>query len=309
MISLLVPVYNYDVTSLINCLHAAIEDSQIFTEIIIGADGCDPVYTDQIKSLGKLPKVKNYISKDNLGRAAIRNRLADQSSGSHLLYIDADALISGNAKQYFEKWANHINAAPVICGGTAYRDKPPADPDKYLRWHYGYFREQRTLKQRNRNPYASFTGFNFMIEKELMAKIRFNEELKKYGHEDTLLGYQLKKAGIKFLHIDNPLIHDGIESNREFIRKTREGVYNLNTLYDMVTDKKEFAGTVRLLKMFRKLKVIGIARLLALLYKKRKRRIEIIVRSGTCSLYLFSLYKLSLFSYFRYGYDEEVKSD
>ena len=296
MISLLVPVYNYDVTSLINCLHTAIEDSQIFTEIIIGADGCDPVYTDQIKSLSKLTKVKIFISSDNLGRATIRNRLADQSSGSHLLFIEADSLISGNAKQYFEKWANYVNAAPVICGGTAYRDKPPADPDKYLRWHYGYFREQRTLKQRNRNPYASFTGFNFM------AKIRFNEDLKKYGHEDTLFGYQLKKAGIKCLHIDNPLVHDGIDPNREFIRKTREGVYNLNILYDMVTDKKEFAGTVRLLKMFRKLRVIGIARLLALLYRKRNRRIEIIVRSGTCSLYLFDLYKLSLFSYFRYGY-------
>ncbi len=303
MISLLVPVYNYDVTSLINCLHGAIEDSQIFTEIIIGADGCDPVYTEQIKSLTNLPKVKNYISSKNLGRATIRNRLADQSTGNYLLYIEADSLISGDAKQYFEKWANYINAAPVICGGTAYKDSPPADPDKYLRWHYGYFREQRTLKQRNRNPYGSFTGFNFMIEKELMAKIRFNEELKKYGHEDTLFAYQLKKAGIKCLHIDNQLVHDGIESNLEFIRKTKEGIYNLNILYNKVTDIKEFAGTARLIKIFRILKVIGISKLLALLYKKRKRRIEVIMRSGKCSLRLFFLYKLSLFSYFRYGYD------
>ena len=94
--------------------------------------------------------------------------------------------------------------------------------------------------ERNKHPHASFSTFNVLIERSVFSKIRFNEELKQYGYEDTLLGYQLKKAGINILHIDNGLIHEGLESNRDFLTKTKLGIENLSKLYDNVTDKKSF---------------------------------------------------------------------
>ena len=66
-----------------------------------------------------------------------------------------------------------------------------------------------------------------------------------------LLGYQLKKAGIDILHIDNGLVHEGLESNRDFLNKTKLGIENLSKLYDNVTDKKSFSETVRMLGIYK----------------------------------------------------------
>lgn len=301
MISVLIPVYNFDISFLVSCLHQEVVQSEIFNEIIIGADGCDEKYLKIYKSLEKLEGVKLFISGQNIGRAGIRNRLAEKAAGSHLLFIDADALIQGNALPYLNNYINSLNSAPVICGGTAYRPVPPDDPDLYLRWNYGTHREEKKAKKRNKSPYASFSGFNFIVSKEVLLRIKFNEELKKYGHEDTLFGYQLRKAAVPVLHIDNPLVHDGIETNREFILKTQEGVHNLNLLYDMVTDKATFVRTVKLLRLYRYLSFFGITYLLARTYKKHRRRIEIFLRRRKSTLFIFSLYKLSLFCYYRTG--------
>jgi len=301
MISILIPVYNYDITPLVNCLYQVTSESEDYDEIIIGADGCDDTFLISYRSLLDSPGIKLCESKKNIGRAAIRNLMVDMARGSYVLFIDADALIEGSASSYLGNWIDHINNAQVTCGGTAYRDIPPDDPDKYLRWYYGSHKEQKPVKKRNSRPFSSFSSFNFLAEKQVMQKFRFNEELIKYGHEDTLLGYNLKMAGIIIRHIDNPLIHDGLEPNREFILKTQEGVHNLSILYDMVSNRKVFASTVRLTRVYKRLHIFGITYLISKFFKKRKRRIEIILRAKKYPLGLFSLYKLGLFCFYRYG--------
>jgi len=284
MISILIPAYDFDITSLVNGLHCVILDSEIYEEIIIGADGCSEQFLTAYNKLADLKKVKIHAEVENIGRAGIRNKLADRAKGTHLLYIDADALIISSAVSYLDNYVKYLNSAPVLCGGVAYRDSAPDDPDKFLRWRYGYNREQKSARTRNRNVYSSFSGFNFMLEKELMNKIRFNEELKMYGHEDTLFGYQLLVAKVPILHIDNALIHDGIEPNRIFIRKTQEGIFNLSLLYDQVTDRKLFSGLVRLLKLYRLLKFFAF---------------DIMLRSRKTSLRTFAIYKLALLCHHR----------
>ncbi|MFO7853147.1 MAG: glycosyltransferase family 2 protein [Bacteroidota bacterium] len=301
MISILIPVFNYDIAPLLTGLQQGVKDIEEYEEIIIGADGCSDDYISMYKAFSKLDKVSLLISEDNVGRATIRNMLAKEASGDYLLYIDADALIQGNPKEYLARWLEYHKIAPVIFGGTDYHKIPPDNPDKYLRWHYGYHNEKKSVKKRRKRPYSSFSGFNFLIERSVLDKFKFNEELKKYGHEDTLFAYQLKKAGIPVEHIDNRLIHDGLESNRDYVLKTRDSISNLNILYDKVTDKKTFASVVRLLRNYRRLRLLGITRLLAYIYRKRQRRIEIMLRSTKCSLRIFKIYKLGLFCYHRYN--------
>lgn len=300
MISILIPVYDYDIASLITGLQQGVKDIEEYDEIIIGADGCSGDYLGMYEALARLDKVELLVSEKNVGRAGIRNMLAEKAGGDYLLFIDADALIQGNPKDYLRRWLEHYKTAPVIFGGTDYHSTPPANPDKYLRWHWGYHNERKSLKKRRKQPYSTFSGFNFLIESSILEKFRFNEELKKYGHEDTLFAYQLKKAGIPIGHIDNRLIHDGLESNRDYVLKTRDSISNLNILYDKVTDKRTFASVASLLKYFFYLRPTGIPRLLAYIYKKRQRRIEIMLRSTKCSLRIFKIYKLGLFSYNRY---------
>lgn len=305
MISILIPVYDYDITSLINGLHSVIIDSENYNEIIIGADGCSQQYLAGYSKLAELEKVKLHIEDKNIGRAAIRNKLADNSSGTYILYLDADALILSSASVFLDNYIKYINSAPVICGGVKYRDTPPDDPDKFLRWRYGHKREQKSAKERNKNVYASFSGFNFLLDKEVFHKIRFNEELKKYGHEDTLFGYQLLVAKIPILHIDNALIHDGIEPNRLFIQKTQEGICNLSLLYDHVTDKKLFARQIRILRLYRFLKVFALDRLIDKIFVKKRRKLVIMLRSSKTSLRSFALYKLALLCHHRLNPGEE----
>jgi glycosyltransferase involved in cell wall biosynthesis len=298
MISILIPVNDYDIVALVHSMRDGMEKVSEYCEILIGDDGSSPDFRNkylQLEGAG----VKVIVSEKNIGRAAIRNKLAMEAKGDHLLFIDADVMIQGTAEAYLLKWLPMINKARVICGGTIYSETAPGDPDKILRWKYGKYREQRKASERNKHPHSGFSTFNFLIEKSVFSKIRFNEELKQYGHEDTLLGYQLKKAGIDVLHIDNGLLHEGLESNREFINKTKLGIENLSHLYDKVTDKRAFSSAVRMLRVYNRLNDLRLTRLLAGIYIHYRDRMEIRLDAADPSLYLFGFFKVCLFCTFR----------
>jgi glycosyltransferase involved in cell wall biosynthesis len=297
-ISLLIPVFNYDLIALVHSMKNAMGKVPEFFEIVIGDDGSSPEYHEKYLSL-EADNVKVIFSKKNIGRAAIRNRLALGAKGDYLIFIDADVMLPSTAEAYMLKWLSFLKSSRVICGGTLYHDSAPGDPDKILRWKYGKLREQKSAAERNKHPHAEFSTFNVMIEKSVFSKIRFNEELKQYGHEDTLLSYQLKKAGIDILHIDNGLMHEGLESNRDFLNKTKLGIENLSKLYDKVTDKRTFSEIVRMLRVYERLKFFGFTRVLAAIFIKYRDRMEIRLDSGNISLLLFAFYKMSMFCTYR----------
>ena len=191
-ISLLIPVFDYDIVALVHSMKDAMGKVPEFFEIVIGDDGSSAEYHEKYRSL-ETENVKVISSEKNIGRAAIRNKLALEARGDFLIFIDADVMLPGTAEAYILKWLPYMKTSRVICGGTLYHDSPPGDPDKLLRWKYGKWREQKSAAERNKHPHAGFSTFNVMIEKSVFSKIRFNEELKQYGHEDTLLGYQLKR--------------------------------------------------------------------------------------------------------------------
>ena len=135
----------------------------------------------------------------------------------------------------------------MVCGGTSYRPNPP-ERDCLLRWTYGMRCEIRSAAERNKQPNAQFSTFNFLIQKELFSEIRFNELLRNYGHEDTLFGFELRKKGITITHIDNPLYHVGIDTNKVYLEKTREGVENLKILIEQYEDKEALVKDIRVIR-------------------------------------------------------------
>jgi glycosyltransferase involved in cell wall biosynthesis len=269
-----------------------------FLEILIGDDGSTPESREKYRSL-EGNGVRLIISEKNIGRASIRNRLALEAAGDYLIFIDADTMVPATAEAYIRNWVGVAGLSQVITGGVLYHDSPPGDPDKLLRWKYGRMKEQKKAADRNKHPHAGFSTFNVMIEKSVFSRIRFNEELKQYGHEDTLMGYQLKKAGISILHIDNGLIHEGLESNKDFLNKTKLGIENLSKLYDKVTDKGAFSDTVRMLGLYNKLRALRMTRILAGFFIRYRDRMEIQLDSNKISLKLFSFYKVSMFCTYR----------
>ncbi len=298
MISILIPVRDFDVVALVESMKRGLEGQPGYGEILIGDDGSTEEFRNKYLALcGE--NVKLVVSEKNIGRAAIRNRLVAEAKGDKMLIIDADAMVPGTAEAYLQGWLPFVGTASVISGGILYREAPPGDPDKLLRWHYGRNREQKKAAERNKDPYGTFTTFNVLIDKAVFSKLRFNEELKQYGHEDTLFGYQLKKAGIKILHIDNCLLHEGLETNMDFLNKTSLSIENLSRLYDIATDKKTFSGSVRMLRLYRILRVTGITKILAWFFVRYRERMEHRLDSSSVSLRLFNLYRISMFCAFR----------
>ncbi len=297
-ISILIPVHDWDIVALVHWMKDGMEKVPEYSEIIIGDDGSSDDYRKKYLSLAE-GRVKLVSSEKNIGRASIRNRLIDEASGDYLLFIDADTMIKGTASEYLRRWLDNMSRARVISGGILYSDTPPGDPDKMLRWKYGKKKEQKKASYRNKHPYSSFSTFNVLIERSVFSKFRFYEELKRYGHEDTLFGYQLHKAGIPILHIDNGLVHEGLESNKDYLAKTKESIENLSKLYDNVTDKVTFSSAIPTVRVYRLLNVLRMSRLFALVFIRYRERMEIRLDAARICLPLFHLYKVSMFCTYR----------
>jgi glycosyltransferase involved in cell wall biosynthesis len=297
-ISLLIPVCDYDIVALVHSMKGCIGKIPELLEIIIGDDGSSEENRAKYKSM-EGDGVRIIVSEKNIGRAAIRNKLALESKGDFLLFIDADAMIPATAEVYLHNWISEMASARVISGGILYHESRPGDPERILRWKYGIKREQRKAAERNKHAHASFSTFNVLIDRKIFSKLRFNEEIKQYGFEDTLLSYQLKKAGIDILHIDNGLIHEGLETNHEFLEKTKLSLENLSRLYDRVTDKRTFSSTVRMLRIYNRIRFFRIRLILVALFIRFRERMELRIDSSNPPLWLFSLYKISMFCTYR----------
>jgi hypothetical protein len=72
---------------------------------------------------------------------------------------------------------------------------------------------------------------NFVVPKAVMLNIPFDETVTTYGHEDTLFGFQLQAAGIDILHLDNPVLHIGLDEAAHWLEKQRIAIQNLYRLH------------------------------------------------------------------------------
>jgi len=281
----LIPVYNRDVTVLVSDLLEQAADWGGPVEILCFDDGSAAEFRELNQLLTAWPLVRYHELPHNVGRAAIRNRLATAAQYEWLLLLDNDSLLPDD--QFLTRYAAARALAPVLVGGTIYEFQPPADPALYLRWHYGRAREARLAAVRQPEPHAQLTLNNLLIEAKLFRRFGLDESLTRYGHEDTKFGWRLRAAGIKVRHLDNPVLHDGLEPAADFLRKTHEAVRNLALLY-----RAEGLGTdTRLLRTARRLRGLGwLARpVLAALEPGFRRNLL----SGQPSLRQLDLLKLS----------------
>jgi hypothetical protein len=135
---------------------------------------------------------------------------------------------------------------------------------------------------------------NFLISRSILSQIRFDESLVQYGHEDTLFGFELKKRGIPVIHIQNPLIHTGLEITREFLRKTTEGIENLVILIAQGKIDREGFEDIRILRAYNKTKRFGLVNFYLKFYYQFERAIMKNLMGTNPDLFYFDLYKLAV---------------
>jgi glycosyltransferase involved in cell wall biosynthesis len=288
MLSILIPAYNYNITKLVSDLQRQASGQYIDFEIIVMEDGSN-LHVEENSLISKLDNCKHIILSKNIGRSAIRNKLADEAKYEHLLFLDCDAAIP--TAHFIEKYVSFCKEECVVLGGRIY-DENNDDPQFSLIIKYGKTREQndvRSLKNRQLNP--MFTTPNFLISKSIFNKIRFDEMIKGYGHEDTVFGIKLHQLSINFSFIDNPVIHIGLENNKTFIRKTENAISNLFQLYQS-GQYQTLENESKLLHNFVMLKKIHLTNILALKYCLLHRFIERQLCTSNPSMFLFDLFKI-----------------
>lgn len=227
MLSILIPTYNYSVCDLVHELVSQVDRLRLHhAEIIIGEDGSEDIFIKQNSLLKDLFYVRQSISKKNLGRSATRNRLAEVANNDLLLFIDADSEVRNDA--FLSNYLDFIYS-DVTVGGTDYRDHDKLKSNKTLRYYYGIRREQ--FDEGNVSS-KGFAANNFVIKRNVFLKIKFDEKITSYGHEDTLFGKRLIENGFSVKFINNPVTHIGLESSAEFLEKSKEAIYTLVELID-----------------------------------------------------------------------------
>lgn len=289
MLSILIPNYDENVKKLVLDLHEQASDLDTSFEILICDQADSRVHFEDNDSLNKMAFVRYFKWNERMGRAANRNHLADEAKGDWLFFIDSDAeLIERDSLQRF--WnAKHWEAAS--CGTMYYHPTPPADKNLMLRWRFGREREMKSPIERSRNPYNSFISFAFLIGKDSFNKVRFNEKVTEYGHEDTLFGKQLKSAFIRPMHIDVNILHQGLIPAEAFLEKVRQSNRSLKIL----AENGLADDTYGVYKWYVRLKKLGGVKAMKLYFKKNKAKLEQQLTSANPSLRKLDIYKLGCF--------------
>jgi glycosyltransferase involved in cell wall biosynthesis len=288
MYSVLIPIYNVDVSKLVRELHRQATELMLDFEIILLEDGSD-TYTNENSGLSVLQGCRYFRLEANIGRSAARNRLADFARYPYLIFMDCDAEVQHD--DYLQRYANFFrDENVVVVGGTAY-DTLMNAPRYSLRLKYGRKREANDLYHHRENSFNNFATFNFLISKSVFNTIRFDEGIEGYGHEDTLFGHALHVAGFSFFRIDNALIHNGLDDNHTFLSKTEESVSNLYRLFS--SGRYDFlVRESRLLSTFVELKNKKLVNHLAYAGKFLKPFLRWQLCSKYPSLRLYDVYKL-----------------
>lgn len=229
MLSILIPIYNFEVGPLVTDLHAQCISNNIDFEILCYDDGSTIDYKIKNQSIANFEKVVYQELPQNLGRSKIRNTLGAAAQFPYLLFMDCDSKVTDN--QYISNYLKHLEPSTLLYGGRIYASLSPLEDRFSLHYYYGKIREEILSEERKIKSYHNFMTNNFLIPKTIFLKILFEESINGYGHEDTLFGMALKQKNIKILHIDNPLEHLGLEETAIFLSKQKTAIKNLYLLH------------------------------------------------------------------------------
>lgn len=289
MLSVLIPCYNYNVSNLLKALDFQLKKQSFQYEIILNDDCSSDLETEKINKYTVENIGGKYIkNKENLGRTATRQNLAKSALYDKLLFMDADVMPVND--DFINKFDLSNLKADLVFGGITYAKKKP-EKNKILRWTYGKSREAKPLTERQKHPYLSIISQCFLIKKSIFLSTNSFLE-NKYG-VDIVFCFNLEKAGAKVKHIDNPIVHLGLENNTSFIKKSEKG---LEALIEF-EQKKLIPNNFKNLQIsYLKLSKSNLIKLFILKMDLFKRLILFNLKSSKPSLLLFDLYRLYYFT-------------
>lgn len=286
MISILIPIYNENCVNLVNDLSNQAKNLDCDWEILV-FDDCSPKKYEENKTLLTFQNIVYKELSENIGRSRIRNLLAKEAKGDILIFLDGDSGIV--RKDFLIKYLNTIEDYDVVRGGTIYCSKEKCKKGYELHWKYGVKVETNHKKQGDN----IFTTNNFCIRKSVFEIVKFRENIKGYGHEDTLFKFDLDNQKFKFKNIDNPVEHLGLKNFQEFISSTQSAIVNLKKIQQ---EDEKLVKDIKLVKLYNKLSKLGLTKLYSIFFLITKKLMIRLLSSKNPSLFILNLYKLGVYS-------------
>ena len=291
MISILIPCYNYNAFPLVEELYHQCSKEQIEFEILV-LDDASPI-NENTRSNEKINQLANcfyFRNESNLGRSKNRNTLVSKAKYEWVLFLDCDTFPKG--EKFIHDYLITIhNSSEAVYGGICYSEEKPKQ-EELLRWIYGNAREAITVLKRNENPYSTTLISNFLIKKEVVLSIPFDNEIIKYGYEDLVLIQDLKDKNVAITHIDNPVYHLNLDTTTIFLEKTHQSIENLKKLYD---EKRILPNQTSLLRLYVLLSKLRLRKFIVVVYSIFKKSMLKNLFSSNPSLQVFLFYKLGYF--------------
>lgn len=256
-ISVLIPTYNDRILSQVSTLQSQLEALSVAEDLcyeVVVADDCstDEAVVRENEEILHLVHCRLVREPHNIGRAAIRNRLAQEARYRWLLYIDAHLFIPNG---FIRGYVHQIGKAQVVCGGSMVDG---LSQPQGLRYQYELDSLARfSAEARSKTPFRCFRTNNFMIDRDLMLAHPLRSDIKTYGYEDVLFGKTLEEAGASILHIDNPVGYHTLESNQLYINKVEE---SLHTLFAYREELEGYSPLLDGVEMLRRKHLLGVAR-------------------------------------------------
>ena len=286
MLSILIPIYNYNAYPLVLELHKQCLECGIDFEILCQDDASKSVLNSENEKINSLSNCNFTELKVNIAHRQNRNMLASKAKFDNLLFIDGDSIIIRN--NYISNFVSCLNDFDIIYGGRLHPENCPSNNQK-LRWKYGKFIEDKSVEKRKLTPFQSLLFNNTVIKKDCFNKVKFDSHLTKYGHDDTQLSFQLSLFNPKLKHIDNPVEHGDIDTNKEYLIKSKSSLENLIELYNEGKINKDFSRLISLLLLLNKLK---LTYLISVFYKISEGFLNRNLEGNNPNLFIYTIFRI-----------------
>ncbi|NMH88018.1 glycosyltransferase [Flavivirga algicola] len=291
MLSILIPVYNYNITNLVYNIHEQATRTKIEFEIICFEDGSNKYVIENKSSIETLMHTSIIVSSLNKGSIKSRQILSNQASYNWLLFLDSDVIPKHNS--FIEKYINLISPdTDALYGGVAYKDEQP-ETEYLLRWKYGKSCEEINASKRNRKPYQVVVSGNFLIKKTIFNLINLKIKKNSYGL-DNYFGILLNEKKARVKHINNEVYHLGIDKSDIYIKKIENAI---ETLLWLLNERRIFQHNNKLLSIFIYLKRLKLNHFMSLFFRVFNTSIKKNLLGKQPNIFFLQLYKISYMCY------------
>lgn len=215
MLSIVIPVYNYDILPLVEQLHREASALNVPFELLVCDDASTQVFHQQ--QIERFPHTRWLANSVNRHVAYTRNRLLNEAQYPWILLLDADVLPLSST--FIQNYLNLTHQGLFFQGGFTYSS---ADSlvNQSLRFTYG-----QTIEQYKHLHSCCNLFFN-----QQKLRLQFDESITEYGYEDTLFFLALAKRNIEVIRLNNQVIHHSSESNQTYLERSKQASWGLANL-------------------------------------------------------------------------------